>query len=94
MSTKQKEYWYVLVFTDEGPKYVTGTGEHHTAYWSETEKPMYYSKEYAKDMAIGLTWNGNSAVPVCTAYELDSQPYNYKEWKIEWSQKEVSDNED
>lgn len=87
MRNAKKEYWYVLVFTNEGPIYVTGTGEHHTAYWNKDEKPMYYSKEYAKDMAIGLTWNCYSAVPVCTAYELDSQPYNYKKYEISWDEK-------
>jgi hypothetical protein len=86
--TKKKEWWYVLVFTEDGPKYVTGTGEHHTAMWNEDEKPMDYSKDYAKQMAIGLTWNGHSAVAVCLAYELDSHPYNYKDYEIEWKKKE------
>ena len=90
---KKKSYWYVLVFTDEGPRYVTDTGEHHTAYWNLHETPREFSESYAKDMAIGLTWNGHSAVPVCTAYELDSHPYNYDMYSIKWEKKEEKSDE-
>ena len=89
---KTKTFYYVLVFTDDGPKYVTGTGEHHTAYWDDTKKPYVMSKERAEDMTTGLLWNGFSACVVVSKLELTCQPYNYKEWQIKWE--EVNNNEE
>lgn len=85
---KQKEYWYVLVMEDDGPAFVTGTGDHHMAYWNKSEKPKEFSKEWALDMMKGLTWNGFTAYPVCSPIELDHQPYNYQKWQIKWEEKE------
>lgn len=84
---KQKDWYYVLVMTDEGPKFVTGLGEHHTAYWDKDKKPYEVSKEWAEDMARGLLWNGHVAYVVKSQWELDTQPYNYKEWQIKWEQR-------
>ena len=86
---KKTKFWYVLVFSEEGPMYVTGEETHHYALWNATDKPKEFSESYAKDMAIGLTWNGHSAVPVCTAYELDNQPYRYSDYKLTWEKKEA-----
>ena len=78
MAKKQTEWFYVVVYTLEGPKYVTGLGDHHTAYW-DTEKPPYeLSKEWAREIVIGLLWNGYNANVVMSPIEIESQPYRYE----------------
>ena len=54
---QKKEFWYVLVLSDEGPVFVTGEGEHHTALWDKNEKPMEMDENYAKKMSFGLLIN-------------------------------------
>ena len=83
----KKNYWYVIVMTDDGPKFVTGLGDHHTAYWDENEKPYELSETWAKDIAKGLLLNWFTAFPVCSPIELDKQPYNYKKYRIKWEEK-------
>lgn len=84
----QKIYYYVLVFTDDGPIYVTKLGDGKTAYWDKLEKPLELSKNYAEQMALGLTWNGSSAVCVSSLYEIDSQPYVYEYYSIQFVENE------
>lgn len=83
-TSKTKYYWYVLVLSAKGPKFVTKIGEHHTAYWEANEKPLAMSKEWCKDMSIGLTWNGNPAYSVCVTYEITEQPFMYEKGRFEW----------
>lgn len=89
----RKNHYYVLVFTNEGPKYVTGTGEHHMAYWNELGEPKEFAKSVAEDMVFGLRCNWYQAVLVTTPVELKDQPYNYEDYKIEWKLKEDDDEE-
>ncbi len=84
MATKKKYHHYVLVFTNEGPKFVTSLGDHHTAYWNELESPKEFSKEYADDVVFGLRCNFFSAVRVTTPVELDNQPYLYDRGKFDF----------
>ena len=88
MASKKKAYWYVLVMTDEGPKFVTGTGEGKMAMWDKTGVPLEMDKSNAQEMALGLTWNGNTAFSVGSKYAMDRQPYNYEKWHIEWKENE------
>ena len=87
MANKKKNYWYVLVCTNEGPVLVTKVhNENKTAEWNRTEKPIDFSENWAKDLTFGLRCNFNSAFTVCSPVELDSQPYRYAdgghfEWK-------------
>lgn len=83
----KKNYYYVLVCTTEGPKFVTGTGEHHVAFW-DWEKTPYDAKSYAEDMVNGLMWNGYLAYLVCSPIKISGHPYNYKDYEIEWKEKE------
>ena len=94
MATKKKYHHYVLVFTDEGPKFVTSLGDHHTAYWNELEAPEEFTQFMADDIVFGLRCNFFSAVRVTTPVELDAQPYRYQDWRIEWVEKEVESKED
>lgn len=82
-------YTYVIVFTSKGPLFVTGTGDKNTAYWEKYKKPLSFSKDYARQMALGLTWNGTLAYAVSSNYEIVSHPYNYEEYEIEWRKKDV-----
>ena len=93
--SKKKDYWYVLVLSNEGPVFVTGTGEHHTAFWNKDEKPMEMDESYAKNMALGLLVNFHQGFAVCSPVELNNQPYFYDkgEWKWEWFKKEEKKND-
>ena len=85
MAQKKKNYWYVLVLTSEGAKFVTGI-EHDTkiAHWDGLEKPLEFSESMAKDLAFGLNANFFLAYPVCMPFEITHQPYFYKLGKFEW----------
>lgn len=85
---KKQNYWYVLVMTDNGPVFVTGVSEHKVAHWEKDKAPKEFSSEYAKDMAFGLMVNSYLAYPVCTRFELNTQPYRYDIGEFEWKMKE------
>lgn len=94
MANKKKNYWYVLVLTNEGAKFVTKV-EHHpkVAHWDEKEKPLELSESMAKDLAFGLMANFYLAYPVCAPIELDQQPYRYKEGHFKWVWNEAKEGE-
>lgn len=78
MANKKKNYYYVLVFTDDGPVYVTSVDNaSRVAYWEKDKAPLTLPKHYAEDLTIGLNLNYNNAVVVASKWEL-TQPYNYK----------------
>lgn len=82
---KSTNHWYVLVLTEEGAKFVTELGEHHTAHFKDDGQPKEFSKEMALDIANGLTWNAIPAYCVCTAHVLDyGQPYMYDKGRFHW----------
>ena len=86
---KKKNYWYVLVMTEEGPKFVTKVNYgDKTAEWNMLEEPKEFSKETAKDLVIGLNLNFNIAYAVCQPFELTGQPYRYADGKFEWVENE------
>ena len=77
MATK-KNYYYVLVFTDEGPVYVTSVNNASKyARWNKDEVPKTLPKYYAEDLIFGLNCNGYNAVLVASPITIDWQPYNY-----------------
>lgn len=84
MATTKKNHYYVIVLTHEGAKFVTGTGDHHTAYWDGEKKPMELGKNFAEDMVLGLSLNGFSAFTVVSKWELDHQPFRYSVGHFEW----------
>lgn len=88
--SKKKNYWYVIVFTSEGPKYVTST-EYHTAKWDMLETPLELGKYWAEDITKGLLLNGYNAAAVCMPIELSHQPYMYETGKFEWSNNKEDD---
>ena len=86
---KKKNYWYVLVMSDNGPVFVTkiNYGD-RTAEWNKLEKPLEMDKDRAQDLALGLNLNFHTAYSVCQTFELDRQPYRYSDWHIEWKENE------
>ena len=87
MANTKKYHYYVLVFTNEGPKYVTGIGDHHTAYWKAEDKPLEMSASWAEDVYVGLCLNFFTAVLIKSRFEIDRHPYRYDEYEIEWKEK-------
>lgn len=83
---KKKNYWYVLVMTNAGPKFVTEVdNSQKMCYWDINEAPYEFgSKEYAKETAVCLTINLNYAMAVCSPYEISAQPYRYSDGHFEW----------
>lgn len=84
----KKNYYYVLVMTEEGPVFVTGFGEHHTCYWNAEKAPKTMMREYAGEVAMGLRLNGTSAYLVTMPYEVDTQPYFYEKGHFKWVTKD------
>lgn len=81
----KKNYYYVLVFTEAGPVYVTSVSwKDKTSYWNNKEKPMLMTKSMAQDLMFGLSCNGYHAVLVQTFYELGNQPYRYEEYEFKF----------
>ena len=83
---KQKEFWYILVITNDGPVFVTGVkySPHKYAEWNKDEKPLELGKNAAKDVALGLMLNFTQAYPICAPIELTNQPYFYDKGRLEW----------
>ena len=81
----QKNHYYVLVMSDNGPVFVTKVNYgDKTAEWNKLEKPLEMSKASAENLVLGLNLNWNTAFLVTMQFELTSQPYNYKDYQIEW----------
>ena len=87
MATK-KNFYYVLVFTNNGPVYVTSVNNgNRVAHWNVEERPYEMGKQYAEELAWGLRLNGTHAIAVFNPYEIDTQPYNYEEYECKFVEK-------
>lgn len=95
MATKKKNWYYVLVMSDEGPIFVTDV-EYSTRYahWNKLERPRAFDKSMAEDLTLGLNLNFHTAFTVCSKFELDTQPYRYSDWHIEWKENEKENEDD
>lgn len=87
-NAKKKYHYYVMVFTNDGPKYVTKILPHHTAEWKWQDKPLEMSASWAEDVYTGLCLNFFTAVLVKSRFEIDHHPYRYDEWQIDWKKRE------
>ena len=85
MARKQTKWWYVIVCTGEGVKFVTDVhSSSKTAMWDGKKTPCEMSESMAHNLAMGLTWNNYNAYPVCSNYPIVHQPYDYSEGHFEW----------
>ena len=66
MARKAEEYVVGILFPYKDRteiKYVTSVSRiSKTAKWDDGKDAMTFSKDYAKDLAIGIIWNGNPAI--------------------------------
>jgi len=86
----KKSFNYVLVITEEGPKYVTKINyTDKTAEWQKDNAPLNFAtKESAQNLANGLMCNFFYAVAVVSTFELTEQPCNYKRGHFVWQENE------
>ena len=69
-----KYFYYVLVATNEGGKFVTKVDNAtKTAFWDSKEKPMSFNKIYADDLALCLSINFYPAFTLKSYHELQGQ---------------------
>lgn len=87
----KKYHYYVLVFTDEGPKYVTSILPHNYAEWKTEDKPLEMSASWAEDVYTGLCLNFFTAVLIKSRFEITNHPYNYADYNIKFEAKENND---
>lgn len=75
MANKKEVYVVGILKTYEDRteiKYVTDIKTHtKVALWEDGKVAMEFSKEYAKDLALGLCVNGYVAIPMLKADYLD-----------------------
>lgn len=94
MATKKKIHYYVLVMTNDGPKFVTKVNyKDKTAEWNYKEKPLEFDKFWAEDLALGLNLNLHLAYVIAQKWEIDSHPYRYEDYKLQWTEREKEDKE-
>ena len=87
--TKKKNFYYVLVFTETGAVYVTGVNwKNKTANWNREEKPLEMGQSTAENLVFGLNCNFTNAVLVKHPYEIETQPYNYKDFECKFTRKD------
>lgn len=84
---KDELHYRVLVFTDEGPVFVTGTSNddgRHRYFWDKYGRPNAFGKEAAFNVVKRLTANGVIAYVVVAEDEIDYQGMNYEGGHFEW----------
>ena len=81
---QQKEYNYVMVFTDNGPKFVTECHYVGRICKWDGKIPMEFYHDDASYLAMALTVNGNYAIAVCSRFQIETQPYNYEKGQFVW----------
>ena len=85
---KKKHFYYVLVFTGEGPVYVTSTDNRKkVAHWKPEEPPKEFEKEDAAWIVVGLNLNGTSAQRIDSPFPITTHPYNYESYNFEVKKK-------
>jgi maltose-binding protein MalE len=82
--SKKKFYYYVLVFTREGPMFVTGLDyQTRNATWDYKKQPYAFKdQQIADDIALGLNWNGNRAFCVSSSWEIKDHGYRYSNYDV------------
>ena len=89
-TTKTKNHYYVLVFANNGPAYVTSVDyADRSARWDKDKAPKEFSKSGAEDLAFGLCCNFFNAVVVTHRVEIECQPYNYQYFDCKFEEKKA-----
>ena len=87
----KKNYYYILMMTNDGPVFVTDIKPNQYAEWSKDKPPKVFDKARAEDITMGLNLNFNMAFMVCSKWEIDHQPYLYNRGRFEWVEGENKD---
>ena len=86
----KKNHYYVLVFTNAGPVYVTSINSNNKyAHWDKDKTPMEFSKSYAESLVMGLNLNFNSSVVVVSPFVITGHPYRYDRFDCEFIEKKL-----
>ena len=83
----RKNFYYVLVLTEDGPVFVTNVPRRNYAEWDFTKEPLCFEGyTYAESIAYGLSSNYANVIayPIKLTYELTAQPYRYSKGHFEW----------
>lgn len=93
---RKTNYWYVMVFTNGGPVYVTDINyKDKVAQWDCEKAPLEMTREAARDLCMGLSANGSYCVVVNSFYEVVHQPYRYEAFDFTFKRREEGEkNED
>lgn len=84
-----KYHYYVLVFSNEGPVYVTSIdSKNKYAHWDKYKEPLEFTASYAEDLVMGLMLNFNNAVMIKSRAEIKGQPYRYDSYDCKFIEKE------
>lgn len=87
---KTERHYYILVFTDGGPVYVTKVDHtSKTSFWDCHQTPKEFSKSVAEDISYGLLLNGYLSVVAESPCEITSQPYRYDEFELKFERRET-----
>ena len=94
MDSKKKNYYYVLVFANDGPAYVTSVDyRERSARWEKDKAPKAFTRTDAENLVFGLRCNWHNAVVVHLPIEIDYQPYNYKAFECKFEKREDNNND-
>ena len=94
MANTKKNHYYVLVFAESGPAYVTSVNyADKSARWDKNETPKEFTKSNAENLVFGLRCNWFNAVVVMHPIEIDRQPYNYQYYDCTFTKKEGNEND-
>ena len=94
MANTKKNHYYVLVFAENGPAYVTSVNySDRSARWDKDKAPKEFGKSDAENLVFGLCCNFFNAVVVMHRVEIECQPYNYKYYNCQFVEKEGNENE-
>lgn len=92
---KKKNFYYVMVFTNSGPVFVTAIHySNKTAEWNKLDKPLEMSKSEAEDLTFGLMVNFNTAFTIVSPIKYNTQPYRYDAGHFEWKFDDKEDKPD
>ena len=84
----KKYHYYVLVFSNTGPVYVTSIDSSNKyAHWDKDKEPLEFSSSYAEDLVAGLNMNFNSSVLVKSTHEIKGEPYRYDDFDFTFVEK-------
>lgn len=92
---KSRDNYYVLVFTEEGPVFVTSVDyKNNNAFWKKENNPLKMNKSEAECISLGLNLNGCFSIVVNNPFELITQPYDYLHFNCKFERRKLRKKEE